>query len=88
MSIDVSRNYQFTIPMRGIFGLIAIATLLSNNPWNQPDPLAAITAYAGSIMWGVMAVFGNKTGWQRHLTLAFAVVYLVLVVSRLLGVAA
>ena len=88
MSIDASRNYQFTMPMRGIFGLVAIATLLSNSPWNQPAPLAAITAYAGSIMWGVMAVFGNKIGWQRRLILAIAVVYLILVVSRLLGVAA
>jgi len=88
MSIDVSRNDQFTIPMRGIFGLVAIATLLSNSPWDQSDPLAAATAYAGSVMWGVMAAIGNKAGWQRHLILAFAAVYLVLVVIRLLAVAA
>jgi hypothetical protein len=36
-------------------------------------------------MWGVIAAFGNKAGWRRHLTAAVAVVYLVLVVGRMAG---
>ena len=88
MSTDVQRNDGFTMPMRAVFALVAIGTLLSNSPWEQPDQLAAITAYAGSAMWGAMAAFGNKAGWQRHLTLIVAIVYLVLVFGRLLGFAA
>jgi hypothetical protein len=86
MSIDVRRNHEFTMPLRALFALVAIATLLGNAPWQQPDQWTAITAYAGSIMWGVMAAFGNKAGWQRRLTLVVAIAYLVLVVGKLLGI--
>ena len=85
MSPEARQNHEFTTPLRGLFGFVAIATLLSNSPWTQTDQLAAITAYAGSLMWGVMSAFGNKAGWQRRLTMAIAVVYLLLVVSKLIG---
>jgi hypothetical protein len=39
-------------------------------------------------MWGVMAAFGNKAGWQRDLTMAIALVYLALVISKITGFAA
>ena len=88
MSIEARTNYGFTTLMRAIFALVAIATLISSSPWTQADRLTAITAYAGSLMWGVMAAFGNKAGWQRDLTMAVALVYLILVVSKLAGFAA
>ena len=88
MSTEVRRNQEFTMPLRVLFGFVAIATLLSSSPWDQPAPVTAMTSYVGSLMWGVMAAFGNKAGWQRTLTLAIAIAYLALVVSKLLGFAA
>ena len=88
MSTKLRQNQEFTTPLRAIFGLVAIATLLSNSPWEQANQLAAVTAYTGSLMWGLMAAFGNKAGWQRTLTMLVAVAYLALVVSKIVGVAA
>ena len=85
MSSQVRHNEGFTTPLRALFALVAVATLFSNSPWEQPDQLSAVTGYAGPVMWGVIAAFGNKAGWRRHLTAAVAVVYLVLVVGRMAG---
>ena len=87
MSNEVHKNQDFTMPLRVIFGLVAIATFLSNTPWNQSDQMDAIMFYAGSSMWGLMAVFGNKPGWKRSLTLVVAIIYLALVVGKILGFA-
>jgi hypothetical protein len=88
MSTQTRQNQEFPIPLRALFGLVAIATLFSNSPWAHADRFAALTAYAGSLMWGVLAIFGNKAGWPRALTMIAAIVYLALVASRLFGFAA
>jgi hypothetical protein len=88
MSTEARTNHRFTTSLRALFALVAVTTLISNSPWTQADQLTAITAYAGSLMWGVMAAFGNKPGWQRDLTMAIALVYLILVVSKITGFAA
>ena len=88
MSTRVRSDQEFTTPLRVIFGLVAIATLLNNTPWTQSDQLAAVTSTTGSLMWGLMAAFGNKAGWPRSLTLFVAIAYLALVLCKVLGFAA
>nr|CAP49175.1 putative integron gene cassette protein [uncultured bacterium] len=85
MSTETRKSYLFTTPLRFLFGFAAIATLLSNAPWSQPSALLATNAYLGSLMWGVMAAFGNEDGWKRHLTLAIATAYLISSICRIIG---
>ena len=85
MSTETRKSYLFTTPLRFLFGFVAIATLLSNAPWSQPSALLATNAYLGSLMWGVMAAFGNEDGWKRHLTLAIAIAYLISSICRIIG---
>jgi len=88
MSTEAPRNHVFAIPHRLLFGLIAVATFIAGSPWDQPSQLAAATTCAGSLMWAALAAFGNRSGWQRHLTLAIATAYLALVVIKIAGFAA
>ena len=87
MSTEIIENPGFTTPLRAMFGLVAVATLVSSSPWEHADPLTAATAYAGSLMWGVMAAFDQRQPWQRHVTMAVAIGYLVLVVCKVAGAA-
>lgn len=87
MSILDQSNQQFPLALRLAFGVIAIATLLANAPWSQPDFLQMTTSYASSLMWGLLAIFGYKPGWPRTLTMAAAVVYAILVLGELGGFA-
>ena len=83
MSTNVRSDGEFTTPLRLLFALLAIATLMSSSPWEQPDQLSAIAACASSAMWAVLAVFAYKPGWRRKLTWAVLVVCLVLVAASL-----
>ena len=87
MSANVRSNEGFTAPLRMLFALLAIATLLSTSPWEQPDQLSAMAACASSAMWAVFAVFGYKPDWRRQITWAILVVCLALVAASLLGAA-
>ena len=88
MSPEARKNYVFTMPHRLLFGLIAVATFIAGSPWDHASQLAAATTCAGSLMWAALAAFGNRTGWQRQLTLAIAIAYLALVVIKITGFAA
>ena len=83
-----STNTGFIPPLRAIFALVAVATLLEQRPWAQSSMLMAATAYAGALMWAAMAAFGNKSGGLRYLTIGLALVYLALVVAKAAGFAA
>ena len=87
MSIRAQSNQQLSHALRFVFGFIAVVTLLANAPWSQPNLLQMATSYAGSLMWGLLAIFGNKPGWPRTLTMAVAVVYAVVVLGKLVGFA-
>jgi hypothetical protein len=87
MTSNLRSNEGFTAPLRMLFALLAVATLLSNSPWEQPDQLSAIAACASSAMWAVLAIFGYKPGWRRQITWAVLVACLALVTTSLLGVA-
>ena len=81
-------NPSFTAPLRAIFALVAIATLFEQRPWAQSNMLASATTYAGALMWAAIAAFGNRSGWPRHVTMALALIYLVLVIAKIAGFAA
>lgn len=85
MSANIRRDEGFTTPLRCLCALVAVATLLGKSPWQQPDPVSMATAYAGAALWGVLAVFGYKPGWRRHVTWALATIYLVLMAGNLFG---
>lgn len=85
MSTEARPNHEFTTPLRVLFGLVAIATFVSGAPWKQSNQLVALTTCAGSLMWAVMAAFGNKAGWKKHLTMGIAIAYLALVVAKIAG---
>ena len=87
MSTNVRSDGGFTTPLRLLFALLAIATLMSSSPWEEPDQLSAIAACASSAMWAVFAVFGYKPGWRRQLTWAVLIICLALVAVSLLGAA-
>ena len=88
MNTRAGSNQQLSLGLRLIFGLIAVGKLIDDAPWDQTDLLQVVTSCAGSMMFGLMAIFGNKPGWSRTLTMAVAIVYAVLVFGRLFGFAA
>jgi hypothetical protein len=87
MNTHVGSNQQFSPGLRLVFGIVAIGKFLDDAPWEEPDLLQLVTSCAGSLLFGLLAIFGNKPGWSRTLTMAVAIVYAVLVFGRLFGFA-
>lgn len=87
MSNDIQIKHTLPTSLRALLGFTAIATLFANAPWHQSSAFLIAIGYVGPLTWGLIALFGNKTGIPRHITAAFAVVYLVLVACKLLGIA-
>ena len=85
MARELRESRALTIPFRVLFGLVAVATLFSSAPWDASNPLSASAAYAGSLMWGAIAVLDDRGGWRRHLVMSVAVLYLVLSLCKLAG---
>jgi hypothetical protein len=88
MNTRAGSNQQFPPGLRLVFGLVAIGKFMDDAPWSQPDPLRVATSCTGALLFGLLAIFGNKPGWSRTVTMAVAIVYAVLVFGRLFNFAA
>jgi hypothetical protein len=87
MNTRAGSNQQFPLGLRLVFGLVAIGKFMDDAPWSQPDPLRVATSCTGALLFGLLAIFGNKPGWSRTVTMAVAIVYAVLVFGRLFNFA-